>query len=286
VIYTTQESLKKALFEGRNTLNRTHENRIGFIPTMGALHKGHLSLVERAMEENDIMMVSIFVNPTQFNNCADLEKYPRNPEKDISALESITSDILIYLPQISEVYGENPVSDEYDFDGLDQVMEGEHRKGHFDGVATVLNKFFRTIKPDNAYFGEKDFQQLQIVKKLVDLENLPIRIVECPILREENGLAMSSRNERLTPRQFQDAAFIHKTLVEVREKFDTHSFAELNAIVAERFLLNPGINLEYFEIVNEDTLKTTDQKDPTVYYRAFIAAFVGEVRLIDNMSLN
>lgn len=286
VIHTTKESLIKALSTKRNTSKQPGEYRLGFVPTMGALHPGHLSLVETALKENDAVVVSIFVNPTQFNNCIDLEKYPRNPEKDIAALENIEGDLLIFLPPIAEVYGENSVSEEYDFDGLDQVMEGEHRKGHFDGVGTVLQKFFQIINPDRAYFGEKDFQQLQIVKKLVDIIELPVQIVGCPILREENGLAMSSRNERLTPKQFEDAALINQTLMEVREKYSTHSLEELREIVAERFLRKPGVKLEYFEIVNEDNLITTEKKDPAIRYRAFIAAFVGGVRLIDNMSLN
>ena len=287
VIYTTKEHLQKALSVKRN--NVVHAGldlTIGFVPTMGALHKGHLSLVQKAVDENDVVVVSIFVNPTQFNNAADLEKYPRNPDKDLSLLDKFKGDILIFLPKTSDLYGEKTVSNLYDFGPLENEMEGKHRKGHFDGVGTVLSKFFQIINPDRAYFGEKDFQQLQIVKKLVAIENFPIEIVGCPILREPNGLAMSSRNERLSSKQFEVAGLLNKILLDVQEKFGTTPIAELNKMVAERFLQNPEIKLEYFEIANEETLKTETQKNQSVKYRAFIAAYIGEVRLIDNMPLN
>lgn len=284
VKYTTKESLQKALSYERN--NGARSAVIGFVPTMGALHKGHLSLVERAIEENDVVVVSIFVNPTQFNNSADLEKYPRNIDRDLSLLDTFKKDIMVFLPKTSDIYGEKTVSKNYDFGALENEMEGKHRKGHFDGVGTVLSKFFQIINPHRAYFGEKDFQQLQIVKKLVDIENLPVEIVGCPILREQNGLAMSSRNERLDSKQFEEAGMIYKTLLEVRRKFETTSIAELNKTVAERFLQKPEIKLEYFEIANETTLETETQKNESVKYRAFIAAYIGEIRLIDNMPLN
>lgn len=287
VIHTKKETLIQALSLKRNNAREAGKNyKIGFVPTMGALHQGHLSLVHKALEENDGVVVSIFVNPTQFNNSKDLEKYPRTPEKDLSLLEDITKDLIIYLPQVFDIYGEEVASKQYDFEGLEFEMEGKHRKGHFDGVGTVLTKFFQIVEPSKAYFGEKDFQQLQIVKKLVVVENIPVQIVGCPILRAENGLAMSSRNARLSTQQFKEAALIHKTLMEVREKFNSHSFTELNEMVAERFLQNVDIQLEYFEIANEKTLKTENQKADATKYRAFIAAFLGEVRLIDNMPLN
>lgn len=287
VIHTTKDTLTQALsLRRKDDCQEDKKIKIGFVPTMGALHKGHLSLVHRALEENDVVVVSIFVNPTQFNNSTDLEKYPRTPEKDLSLLEDVTKDLIIYLPQVSDIYEEKVASNEYDFEGLENEMEGKHRKGHFDGVGTVLSKFFKIVKPNNAYFGEKDFQQLQIVKKLVAVENLPVNIVGCEILREDNGLAMSSRNARLTKQQFEEAAIIYKVLKEVREKFGSHSISELNKIVSERFLLNTDIELEYFEIANEETLKASEFKNDSNKYRAFIAAFLGEVRLIDNMPLN
>ena len=280
VIYTQKDSLVQALsLVAKN-------NKIGFVPTMGALHEGHISLVNNALSENQTVVVSIFVNPTQFNNSDDLQKYPRTPEDDISLLKTLKRDVIVYLPEISDLYEGFVLASEYNFEGLENEMEGKHRKGHFDGVGTIVSKLLKIIKPNTAYFGEKDFQQLQIVKKLVAMENLPVVITGCPILREENGLAMSSRNKRLSPKQFEEAAIIYKTLQEVREKFNSHTLAALNALVAERFLQNPLLKLEYFEIADEATLKTATEKLNSSKYRAFIAAFAGEVRLIDNISLN
>lgn len=287
VLFTEKDPLKKALSDKRNKSLKVAGNyKLGFVPTMGALHQGHLSLVQKAVAENDTVVVSIFVNPTQFNNAADLKKYPRNLEKDLALLEGFQKDLMVFIPEVADLYGQNIISNTYDFGPLEDEMEGKHRTGHFDGVGTVLSKFFQIINPDRAYFGEKDFQQLQIVKKLVSIENFPIEVVGCPIIREENGLAMSSRNQRLSDKQFKNASIIYKTLMEVREKFEKMSIDQLNHMVAERFLQNPDIKLEYFEIANEDTLKAATHKNGTVNYRAFIAAYVGEVRLIDNMPLN
>lgn len=287
MIYTTKEQLMQDLALRRmESLHSGKKCKVGFVPTMGALHKGHLSLVENALKDNDVVVVSIFVNPTQFDNPKDLAKYPRVPEKDLAVLEGLSQDLLIYLPPVSDIYGSNIVSESYNFDGLEHEMEGKHRKGHFDGVGTVLKTFFKIVNPDKAYFGEKDFQQLQIVRKLVQSENLDLEIIGCPIFREENGLAMSSRNERLSPQEFKDAAFIYKVLSEVREKFPTSTFKELDDYVAERFLSRPFLKLEYFQIANEDTLRAGEKKDNATKYRAFIAVFVGDVRLIDNISLN
>ncbi len=280
VIHTQKKLLVQALSSAKKN------DKIGFVPTMGALHKGHISLVKKALEENDLVVVSIFVNPTQFNNSADLQKYPRTPEDDISLLKNLNGKVMVYLPEISDLYEGSVSAKNYNFGGLENEMEGKHRKGHFDGVGTIVNKLFRIVKPDAAYFGEKDFQQLQIVKKLATIEKLPIRIVGCPILRENNGLAMSSRNKRLSAKQFEESAIIYKTLKEVREKFNTASIAGLNALVAERFLQNPNFKLEYFEIANEKTLKTAKRKNKGSKFRAFIAVFADEVRLIDNIPLN
>lgn len=280
VIHTQKETLVQALSFSKN------KGSIGFVPTMGALHKGHLSLVARALGENVTVAVSIFVNPTQFNNSTDLQKYPRTPDADISLLEELNSEIIVYLPEVSDLYADSVTAKHYNFGGLEDEMEGKHREGHFDGVGTIVSKLLKIVKPNTAYFGEKDFQQLQIVKKLVSIEKLPVKIVGCPILREENGLAMSSRNKRLSAKQFEKAAIIYKTLKEVREKFGSASIADLNELVAERFLQTPDLKLEYFEIANEKTLKTAKRKNKGSKYRAFIAVFAGEVRLIDNMPLN
>tara|TARA_B100000945_G_C20386561_1_gene600043 strand:+ start:615 stop:1460 length:846 start_codon:yes stop_codon:yes gene_type:complete len=280
VIHTQKETLAQTLS------SLAKNNKIGFVPTMGALHEGHISLVKNALENNDVVVVSIFVNPTQFNNSADLEKYPRTPEDDISLLKKLKGDVIVYLPEVSDLYDASVSAKKYNFGNLENEMEGKHRKGHFDGVGTIVSKLLKIVKPNSAYFGEKDFQQLQIVKKLVAMEKLPVKIVGCPILREKNGLAMSSRNKRLSAKQFKEATIIYKTLKEVRDKFRSTSITDLNALVAERFLQNPNLNLEYFEIANEKTLKTAKRKNKDSKYRAFIAAFAGEVRLIDNMPLN
>lgn len=280
VIHTQKETLVQALsLVAKN-------GKIGFVPTMGALHEGHISLVSKALKENDAVVVSIFVNPTQFNNSADLKKYPRTPENDIFLLKNLQGEIIVYLPEVSDLYEGAVSAKHYNFGNLENEMEGKHRSGHFDGVGTIVSKFFRIVKPDTAYFGEKDFQQLQIVKKLVSIEKLPVKIAGCPILREKNGLAMSSRNKRLSAKQFEEASLIYKTLKEVREKFSSTSIAEMNVWVAERFLQNPNLKLEYFEIANEKTLKTAKRKNKGTNYRAFIAAFAGDIRLIDNIPLN
>ncbi len=259
---------------------------IGFVPTMGALHKGHISLVEQASKENDCVVVSIFVNPTQFNNSHDLKEYPRTLESDIALLNSVSGNIFVFSPKASDLYNEKVISKEYNFLGIENEMEGKHRKGHFDGVGTILNILFRIIQPTRAYFGDKDFQQLQVVKKLVEIENLPVKIIGCPIIREKNGLAMSSRNKRLNKEQLQEATLIYKTLTEVQQKFDQHSISELNDLVENRFTNHPILNLEYFEIADVKTLKTAREKRENTTYRAFIAIFVGGVRLIDNIALN
>lgn len=287
VIYTEKEKLAQALQQRRKSeLPAEKKPSIGFVPTMGALHQGHISLILTALAENTTVVVSIFVNPTQFNNNADLEKYPRSPEEDLSLLKTMEGDLLVFLPETSDIYGNEVVSHTFDFGNLAQEMEGRHRKGHFDGVGTVLTKFFDIIKPDRAYFGQKDFQQLQIVRELVAMQKLPIEIVGCPILREKNGLAMSSRNRRLNKGQTDQATILYRTLNEVKEKFNSHSLSEINKIVAERFLQNEEVELEYFEIADEETLKTVESITPDKKYRAFIAAFIGGVRLIDNMPLN
>ena len=259
---------------------------IGFVPTMGALHIGHLSLVEQACKENDCVVVSIFVNPTQFNKAQDLEKYPRTLNSDLELLKTIKGNIFVFSPDASELYKNNVTSKKYNFSGIENEMEGKHRKGHFDGVGTVLNLLFRTVNPNKAYFGEKDFQQLQIVRKLVEIENLPVTIIGCPIIREKSGLAMSSRNKRLSEIQLNEAALIYKTLKEVQQNIDLLSFTQLNKFVENSFKDNPFLELEYFEIANSRTLKTETVKTPKNSYRAFIAVFVDGVRLIDNIALN
>ncbi|APU68428.1 Pantoate--beta-alanine ligase [Christiangramia flava JLT2011] len=253
---------------------------------MGALHEGHLSLVQNALEQSDQVIVSIFVNPTQFDNSEDLEKYPRNLQKDLSLLESIAQDIWVFSPDPAEMYGEAISSEHFDFEGLEKVMEGKFRAGHFDGVGTIVKRLFKIVTPDKAFFGEKDYQQLQIIKKLIRITELPVEIVPCPILREENGLARSSRNERLNSRERENAAFIYQTLQDARELFGTKSAEHVTNWVTAEFQKNPDLQLEYFEIADSETLQKIEKKKKGNHYRAFIAAYAGEVRLIDNIALN
>lgn len=259
---------------------------IGFAPTMGALHAGHLSLYEAARKENDLVVSSIFVNPTQFNNTADLEKYPRDVESDIQKLEKSGFVDAVYIPEVSDIYPEGAKSKSYDFGGIENEMEGKFRPGHFDGVGTVVQELFEQVQPDNAYFGEKDYQQLAIIRKLAALMNSQIKIHGAPIHREVSGLAMSSRNERLSNEQKEAAKIIHETLVKVNDWFRIITVPEINKRVKEIFDNQKGMELEYFEIADEETLKETDFFYKDKRYRAFIVVFVGDVRLIDNMHLD
>ena len=265
---------------------REDNKTIGYVPTMGALHKGHASLIKQSVSGNNITIVSVFVNPTQFDNASDLDKYPRTLDNDIDLITKIDPSIVIFSPTAKELYQNNVVSKKYSFDGLEYEMEGKHRAGHFDGVGTVLDLFFSLIKPTNAYFGEKDFQQLQIVKKLVSKYNLGVNIVGCDIFREKSGLAMSSRNERLTPEGRLEAAFIHKTLLKAKEEFGTKSATKIEEWVTKEFAKNKSFNLEYVSIANIRTLKPLKRKSKKQQYRIFIAAFIDNIRLIDNIALN
>ena len=258
--------------------------KIGFAPTMGALHEGHLSLYEKARKENDIVISSIFVNPTQFNNPEDLEKYPRTIEKDIELLQQTQNVDTVYIPQIEDIYSNGLERKNYDFEGLENEMEGKFRPGHFDGVGTVVEELFRQIQPNNAYFGEKDFQQLMIIKKLVKKLSLPINIIGMPIYREKNGLAMSSRNMRLTPEQRESAKIIFETLVKVKDLFHQQTLDEIHQFVENTFK-NSDFELEYFIITNEKTLREISEIKSVETYRAFIVVIINGVRLIDNIQL-
>ncbi|WP_294819936.1 pantoate--beta-alanine ligase [uncultured Flavobacterium sp.] len=258
---------------------------IGFVPTMGALHEGHLSLMQRSVSENDVTVVSIFVNPTQFNNPEDLEKYPRTLDADVEKIKTVSERIIVFAPTTDEMYDGNTASTPFSFDGLENQMEGAFRPGHFDGVGTIVKKLFKIVRPTNAYFGEKDFQQLQIIKKLVEKENLPVHVIGCPISRLANGLAMSSRNERLTSQEKQDAGFIFSILQEARKQFESQDIESIKRYVDNAFAAHPEFSVDYFEIAAEDDLKPAIIKE-NKRYRAFIAVFLSNVRLIDNISLN
>ena len=257
--------------------------KIGFAPTMGALHQGHLSLYKAAKKENDEVISSIFVNPTQFNNPDDFQKYPKTLEKDLELLEKAGVDA-VYVPNVEEMYPDGLNSKKYNFDGLENEMEGKYRPGHFDGVGTIVEELFRQVQPHNAYFGEKDYQQLAIIKKMVEKTKLPVKIHGVPTLREEDGLAMSSRNVRLTETQRKEATIIYETLTKVKEWFKVLSVEEIKLRVLEIFR-NSNFELEYFVIADEKTLKETDYFYKDKNYRAFIVAYADTVRLIDNMHL-
>jgi len=265
---------------------KSAHSTIGFVPTMGALHAGHLALMERSLQENDCTVVSIFVNPTQFNNPEDLAKYPRTLEEDVRKITALSSKIIVYAPSVEDIYDGNPVSQSFDFDGLENQMEGKFRPGHFDGVGTIVKRLFEIVTPTNAYFGEKDFQQLQIVKKLVVKNQLPVTIIGCPIYREANQLAMSSRNERLSTEERDQASLIYKTLLQAKEKFQNETVESVNQSVQQTFKNHPLFNLEYFVIADEETLLPCTTKEQSKNYRAFIAVFVNNIRLIDTISLN
>jgi pantoate--beta-alanine ligase len=281
LIFNTQEGLKTHLQK-----NFATKKTIGFVPTMGALHRGHLSLIQKSMSENEVTVMSIFVNPTQFNNSTDLDNYPRTLEADVEKLKEISDTIIVFAPSVDDIYNGQTIAQNFDFDGLENEMEGKHRPGHFDGVGTIVKRLFEIVQPNKAYFGEKDFQQLQIVKKMVEKNQLPVEVIGQPIYRETNGLAMSSRNERLSKKERNEAAFIYKTLQEAKLKFETKTTAEVIQWVENEFLKNTYFKLEYFEIADEATLKSSAIKEHHKKYRAFIAVFMNDVRLIDTISLN
>ena len=262
------------------------DSTIGFVPTMGALHDGHLALMERSIRENEHTVVSIFVNPTQFNNPEDLAKYPRTLEEDVRKIAALNPEVIVYAPSVDDIYDGKPVSQSFDFDGLENQMEGKFRPGHFDGVGTIVKRLFEIVTPTHAYFGEKDFQQLQIVKKLVAKNQLPVTIVGCPIYREANQLAMSSRNERLSADERNQASIIYQTLLQAKVLFQNETIESAIQLVQQTFENHPLFDLEYFVIADEETLSSSNTKEENKKYRAFIAVFVNNIRLIDTISLN
>lgn len=256
---------------------------IGLVPTMGALHEGHLSLVRRAKKENNIVVASVFVNPVQFNNPVDLEKYPRTPEKDINLLGSAGCDA-VFMPSVEEMYPEK-VDAHYDFGAIEHVMEGACRPGHFNGVAIVVRKLFEIVEPDRAYFGEKDFQQQAIIRKLVEDYNLKLEIVPCDIVREKDGLAMSSRNMRLNAEERAVAPMIYKVLQETVAKVETMNPEEMKKYALERYSEIKDFDVEYIEIADETTLQSISDWKKSEHARIFVALQLGPVRLIDNLRI-
>ena len=262
-------------------IQRKAGKKIGFVPTMGALHEGHASLVRRAVAENEIVVVSVFVNPTQFNDKNDLLKYPRTLEADCELLEK-EGTAYVFAPSVEEIYPE-PDTRQFSYAPLDTVMEGKFRPGHFNGVCQVVSKLFMMVEPDVAYFGEKDFQQLAIIREMVKQMNFPLQIVGCPIVREADGLALSSRNARLSDEQRKQALEISQTLFKSQEYAASHTLAETQQFVEESIAAAEGLELEYFEIVDGMTLQKIASWEDTDYIVGCITVFCGEVRLIDNI---
>lgn len=262
---------------------RDKSEKIGFVATMGALHRGHVSLIKQAKKENDVVVCSIFVNPTQFNDKTDLDRYPRPIEQDKKMLAEAGCDVL-FLPSVEEMYPE-PDKRFFDFGSLDKVMEGAHRPGHFNGVAQIVSKFFDVIMPDKAYFGQKDFQQQTIIKALVKQLSFPVQIVTCPIVREENGLAMSSRNKLLSETDRAEAGFIYEELLKTKKFSKEHSFEELKNIIKDDFSKNKHLRLEYFEIADAKTLMPVKEFSEAKAVIACIAVKLRNIRLIDNILL-
>ncbi len=277
-IVETAAGLEKAIGARRKA-----GESVGFVPTMGALHAGHASLVEQCRRQCGTAVVSIFVNPTQFNDPNDLHNYPRTPEADRAMLERAGADI-VFMPGVDEMYPEPDIR-VFDFGALDKVMEGEHRPGHFNGVAQVVSKLFDMVRPDKAYFGEKDFQQLAVIRAMVAQLGLKIEIVGCPIVRESDGLALSSRNMLLTPGQRRAAPLIHKTLCEAREMAGTKTVGEVTDYVLSTLAAHPLMEPEYFLLVDSDTLQPVGSFGHNGGIRACVTVRLGNVRLIDNMKI-
>ena len=268
------------LFQRQNHMHRSW----GLVPTMGSLHEGHLRLIAQAVEENRVTFVTIFVNPTQFDNKMDLDNYPSSIDTDLQKIQAIDPNICVFVPSVETIYPDGAAVKKYDLQGLDKSMEGRFRSGHFDGVATVVERLFKLIKPDVAYFGQKDFQQLQIISLLG--QSMGIQICSFPTVREKNGLAMSSRNRRLSHDRLEEAKLIYELLQWTKSNFSSHSINDLKNMVVQKLSQTPDFELDYFEIAAEHNLLTTDSKKEGVSYRAFIAVVVDGIRLIDNMSLN
>lgn len=278
-VFKTIKSLQQTLSD------KVQKLTLGLVPTMGALHAGHLSIVKRAKRENDLVVVSIFVNPTQFDKKEDLDNYPSTLQDDLASLDKLGCDY-VFAPTIDEIYSGELRAEAFDFDKLDQVMEGKFRPGHFDGVATIVKKLFLIIRPNKAYFGEKDYQQLMIIRKMVVLESIPVDIVPVEIYRESDGLAMSSRNTRLNEQQRQAAPEIYQTLLKSKKLFEAGDLEKVKSFVKNEFIQNRELQLEYFEIADSETLTSGSAISPDKKYRAFIAVFAGQIRLIDNIALN
>jgi pantoate--beta-alanine ligase len=271
VITTVNELVEKS------AAARAAGKRVGLVPTMGALHDGHLSLIRRAREENDAVFVSVFVNPVQFNNQEDLVKYPRTLDRDVELIGDLAD--FVFAPSVEEVFP-TPPTEEYHFGPVEEVMEGAARPGHFNGVGVIVGRLFKWVDPDKAYFGEKDYQQIAVIRELKRQLDVRAEIVCCPIVREPNGLAMSSRNRRLSPHEFETAAQIHRILEDSRSLPDV---PEIKRFVESEISRIPEFKLDYFEVADDQTLQTVHSMNDAPGIMGFITVYVGEVRLIDNI---
>ncbi len=265
----------------KQELEKYCSKNIGFVPTMGALHNGHISLVKRSVEENDVTVVSVFVNPTQFNDKADLERYPRTEEADKKLLESAGCDI-VFMPQVEEMYPEEDTR-VFNFGSIETVMEGKYRPGHFNGVAQIVSKLFYAVEPTRSYFGEKDFQQVAIIRDMVRQLNLPVEIIACPIIREESGLARSSRNELLSAEERKKAALISQVLSKSVNFAKDMSVEEVKNWVIDQFKVDEVFKMDYYDIVDGNTLQSVSSWEESDYIVGCIAIYCGKIRLIDNI---
>ena len=270
----------KALNSARSSYNG---NALGVVPTMGALHQGHLSLIAKATRENEVVWVTIFVNPTQFDKKDDLDKYPESLVADVAAIHEISPDIHIFAPTATDMYPEGLLARTQTFHGLDKPMEGADRPGHFDGVITIVAKLFEALQPHQAYFGEKDFQQLQVIKKWAKDQHILTKIIPCPVVREDNGLAMSSRNAQLSPKDRKEAGFIYEAMLQCKNK--SLDKPAIYTIIKKAFSVHPNFDLRYVLCAEEDSLKEVKELTTANKPRLFVAASIAGVRLIDNIAL-
>ena len=265
-------------------LNKTNKS-IGLVPTMGALHAGHESLIKKALIENEIVIVSIFVNPTQFDNKDDLINYPRNLESDVKKIKKLDSKIIIYSPLIKDLYVDNIIVKDFNFGFIGNELEGHFRKNHFNSVGTIVEKLFNLFKPNRAYFGEKDYQQILIIRNLILKSNLNVELTSCPTVRDHDGLALSSRNNLLSKKERKIAPVLYKTLLNVKNKIKNEQIESVILKIKNEFKLIPSLKLEYLEIREALSLKPVKKINKEKKYRAFISARIGKIRLIDNIEL-
>ena len=278
-------SLTKEI-ENQLKKSRKKNKTVGLVPTMGSLHSGHLSLIEQAYDKNDVVWVSIFVNPIQFNNSSDLKNYPRNLKNDISKIQHLSDKVRVFNPSVKEMYKDGLSTNYYDFEPLDTIMEGEFRKNHFNGVATIVYKLLKLFNPNDVYFGEKDFQQVLIIKKLIILEKFELNLIVSKTVREENGLAYSSRNNRLTNSDRKKASVIYKSLIFIKSNFKKKPLNILRSHVISSIEKIKNFKVQYLEILDNNSLSPYNNENDSSIQRAFICVVVNDIRLIDNILLN